>query len=143
MAAWIGQDQLPYEVFEDEMIDPLRGVEMTEAERYIAGLILDAVSERPIKQAEIITAVLQNLGYGVTERQVRHIVRNLRRMHGFPICTRKGAPAGYWWGRTEAELAEFVRVWQAQYLDEAQTLHMMLKTNYPRLAGQMKLALSE
>jgi len=134
---------LPFEVFEEEMIDPLSGVEMTEAERFIAGLILESHSEKPIKQAEIITAVRHGIGGSVSERQVRSIVRNLRRRHGFPICTRKGAPAGYYWGRTEADLADFTQVWMSQYKDEAQTLHIMLKKNYPKLAGQMKLALEE
>lgn len=140
---WIGQEDLPFETFEQEMIDPLKGVELSEIELFVAGLILDARSEQPIKMAEIALAAMHQRAVDLSDRQIRTIVRCLRRDHGFPICTRKGAPAGYWWGRTEAELAEFVRVWQAQYLDEAQTLHKMLKVNYPRLAGQMKLALEE
>lgn len=137
------QAELPYETFEQAVMKPWTGIEMTDAERFIAGLILEATTTRPIKQAEIIAAVTRDLNCGISERQVRAVVRNLRRMHGFPICTRKGSPAGYWWGRTEAELEEFVKVWQAQYLDEATTLHRMLKANYPRLAGQMRLALEE
>lgn len=140
---------LPFEVFEEEVLNPFRGVEMTEAEHFIATLILKAMTAEPIKQREIIAAVERDLECKITERQVRHIIRNLRRVHAFPICTRKskdketGNPPGYWWGRTEAELEEFVETWKAQYLDEATTLHIMLKTNYPRLAGQLRLALEE
>lgn len=140
---WTRQEELPYEVYEEAVTDPLAGVQMTDAERFIAGKILAATSEAPIKQAQLIAAVVRDLHCSITERQVRAIVRNLRRVHGFPICTRKGAPAGYWWGRTEEELEEFVKVWKAQFLDEAQTLSLMLKKNYPRLAGQLRLALEE
>lgn len=137
------QNELPYETFEEAVMKPWSGIEMTDAERFIAGLILEATTAKPIKQAEIITAVGLRLECKISDRQVRSIVRNLRRTHGFPICTRKGAPAGYWWGRTEAELEEFVNTWKAQYLDEIQTLYKMLTVNYPRLAGQLKLALEE
>lgn len=137
------QDDLPFETFEEAVMKPWTGIDMTDAERFIAGLILEATTARPIKQAEIIIAVHRDLQCTVTERQVRLIVRNLRRMHGFPVCTRKGAPAGYWWGRTEAELEEFIRVWKAQFVDEAQTLSIMIKKNFPRLAGQMRLELED
>lgn len=135
--------ELPFMTIEEEVIDPLRGVDLTETEIFVAGLILNATSAAPIKMAEIISRAEAELGLKLTTRQVRIIVRSLRRTHGFPICTRKGHPAGYWWGRSEAELEEFVSVWKAQYLDEITTLHTMLRINYPRLAGQLKLALEE
>lgn len=137
------QDELPLRTFEEAVMDPWTGIDMTDAERFIAGLILEATTAEPIKQADIITAVRREKQCSVTERQVRHIVRNLRRMHKFPICTRKGKPPGYWWARTEAEMKEFVETWEAQYKDEAQTLSLMLKANFPRLAGQMRLALED
>ena len=136
------QADLPYEVFEEELLAPIRGVELSEIETFVAGLLLGATSAKPIKMAEIITLALHEQTVTLSDRQMRTIVRSLRRDHGFPICTRKGAPAGYWWGRTEAELEEFTKVWMAQYKDEAQTLHIMLKTNYPRLAGQIRLNLA-
>lgn len=140
---WIGQEDLPFETFEQEMLDPLKGVELSEIELFVAGLILDARSEKPIKMAEIALAAMHQRAVDLSDRQIRIIVRKLRREHGFPVLTRKGKPAGYWWGRTADEMSEFVEVWKAQYLDEAQTLSKMLKVNYPRLAGQMKLALEE
>ncbi len=137
------RQELPFETFEEAVMKPWTGIDMTDAERFIAGLILGATTAGPIKQAEIIAAVRRGLECSVSERQVRHIVRNLRRVHGFPICTRKGSPAGYWWGRTEAEMKEFIDTWEAQFKDEAQTLSIMIKANFPRLAGQMRLALED
>ena len=141
--AWIGQSDLPFEAFEQEMIDPLKGVPLSELESFVANLLLGATSSEPIKQAEIIAAVASKLEMTVSERMIRIVVRSLRRDRAFPICSRKGKPAGYWWGRTEPELEEFIRVWRAQFLDEAQTLSIMIKANFPRLAGQMKLELEE
>ncbi|QQS31871.1 MAG: hypothetical protein IPM50_09275 [Acidobacteriota bacterium] len=135
--------ELPFSTIEEEVIEPLRGVELTDTELFVAGLILNATTSKPIKMAEIIDRAYVDRDVKLTSRQVRIIVRSLRRVHGFPICTRKGHPAGYWWGRSEAELEEFVNVWKAQYLDEITTLHTMIKINYPRLAGQLKLALEE
>lgn len=137
----IVQETLPFEIFEEEMISPLAGVDLTEQELFVASLLLDATSDRPIKQAEVIEQAEKQKGERLTNREVRKIVRSLRRTHGFPICSRKGAPAGYWWGRTEDELAEFAKVFFAQIEDEAQTVGIMLRKNYPRLAGQMRLNL--
>lgn len=135
--------ELPFTTLEEEVLDPLKGFELTDTEIFVAGHILNARSEMPIKMAEIIDRAEVELGLALTARQIRIIVRSLRRTHGFPICTRKGHPAGYWWGRSEAELEEFVSVWKAQYLDEITTLQTMLKINYPRLAGQLQLALEK
>lgn len=135
------QEDIPYETIEQEILDPLKGVKLTENEFFVASQILEARSSAPIKMAEIMSRAFSMRAITLDSRQVRVIVRSLRRNHGFPICTRKGAPAGYYWGRSEAELAAFVNVWKAQYLDEIVTLRQMLKVNYPRLAGQLRLAL--
>jgi len=142
---WIAPEQsdLPFEIFEDEVLAPIAGRDLSEIEYFVATLLLRATTEVPVKQAAIIAAARSAKGVTLSERQTRIIVRTLRRDHAFPICSRKGAPAGYWWGRTEAELEEFIRVWKAQFLDEAQTLSIMIKTNFPRLAGQLRLNLSE
>lgn len=138
---WLQAD-LPYDVFEDELLAPIRGVALSELETFVATLLLRHTSEVPIKIAAVIEAI-KTRQITVSDRQVKSIIRDLRRQHLFPICSRKGKPAGYWWGRTEDEIAEFVEAWRAQYLDEAKTLSLMLKANYPRLAGQMKLALED
>jgi hypothetical protein len=140
--------ELPFEVFEEEMINPLKGVDLTANEEFVAGLLLDATSEKPIRMAEIAMTALHQKTVTLSDRQIREIVRSLRRDHGFPICSRKSAnketghPPGYYWGRSEKELEEFSTVWMSQYKDEAVTLHRMLKVNYPRLAGQLRLDLA-
>lgn len=136
------QFELPYATFEEAVIKPWTGVDMTDGERFIAALILEATTAKPIKQAEIIERFELEMGH-ISDRQVRAVVRNLRRMHGFPICTRKGSPAGYYWGRTEAEMEEFIKIWKAQFVDEITTLSIMIKKNFPRLAGQLRLELEE
>lgn len=142
---WIAPEQadLPFAVFEDEILAPIKGVDLTELECFVAKLLLRATSEVPVKHQAIINAVRDELGVPLSDRKVREIIRSFRRDRTFPICSRKGAPAGCWWGRTEAELEEFIRVWKAQFLDEAQTLSIMIKTNFPRLVGQLRLELSE
>jgi hypothetical protein len=135
------QSALPYDVFEEELIAPLRGVEMTDVEFAVSAMLLEATTAEPIKQGEIIVRLKREKDLTVNERQMRMIIRNLRRMHGFPICSRKGSPAGYWWGRTEAELEEFRDVFFAQIKDEAETVGIMLRKNFPRLAGQLRLDL--
>jgi|CXWL01.1.fsa_nt_gi hypothetical protein len=139
--AWIGQEDLPFETIEEEILDPLKGVDLTETELCVAGLILNATVEAPIKLADIAIEAWRQRVIELTDRKVKETVRGLRRDHGFPICSRKGKPAGYWWANSEEEIAEFVKGWKAQYLDEATTLHKMLKVNYPRLAGQLRLEL--
>lgn len=131
---------LPFQTLEEELMAPLRGVHLTEVEFETAKILLRATTERPVKQGDVIMRLSMD-GMFVTARQMRHIIRNLRRMHALPICSRKCSPAGYWWGRTEAELEEFAKVFFAQIEDEAQTVGIMLKKNYPRLAGQMRLEL--
>lgn len=140
--AWL-QSDLPFEVLEEELLSPITGVELSDIETFVAIRLLRATTDVPIKQAAIIEAARRERGVTLTERQVRIIVRSLRRDHAFPICSRKAAPAGYWWGRTEAELEEFIRVWKAQFLDEITTVSIMIKKNFPRLAGQLRLELSE
>ena len=143
--AWIdtGQADLPFEIFEDEVLAPLKGVDLTDLEHFVAVMLLRATTEVPVKQQAIINAAFERRGVTLSDRKVREIIRSLRRDRTFPICSRKGAPAGYWWGRTEAELEEFIRVWKAQFIDEATTLSIMIKANFPRLAGQLRLGLEE
>jgi hypothetical protein len=136
-------EDLTYAMLEDEVLAPIRGKDLSGIELFVAILLLRATSEVPIKQAAIINAAFDHMGTTLTDRKVREIVRSLRRDRTFPICSRKGAPAGYWWGRTESELEEFIQVWKAQFLDEAQTLSIMIKANFPRLAGQLRLGLEE
>ena len=134
------QMSFPFQVFEEEIISPLGGVELSAIESFIASLLLDASSEKPVKMAEIISACADTLGEKISERMVKRIIRSLRLNHAFPIITRRAKPAGYWWCQSVEEMKEFARLWQSQYFDEMRTLHVMMKHNFPRLAGQMRLA---
>lgn len=136
----VKQLAFPFEIFEQELINPLNGQQMNDTESYIASLLLGASSEKPIKMAEIISACADALGETISERQVKIIIRNLRRNHAFPILTRRANPAGYWWCQSIDEMKEFARLWQSQYFDEMRTLYVMMKHNYPKLAGQLRLS---
>lgn len=133
------QQAFPFRIFEEEMVAPVFGNELSEIERYIASMLLDAESETPVSMAQIIERVAELKNTTLSNRQVRVIIRSLRRDHAFPILSRRKAPSGYWWCRSSAEMKEFTVLWQSQYFDEMMTLHVMVKHNYPRLAGQMRL----
>lgn len=134
------QMAFPFLIFEEEIINPLGGVELSAIESFIASLLLDATSEKPVKMAAIIEACADTLGAKISERKVKILIRSLRLNHAFPIITRRAKPAGYWWCGSVEEMKEFARLWQSQYFDEMRTLHVMMKHNFPRLAGQMRIA---
>jgi hypothetical protein len=128
----------PFEAFEEELLNPLNGVPLTDEESFVASLLLDATSEKPMKTEEIIERVADALGVRLSFRQLKIVIRSLRRNHAFPILSRRSKPAGLWWCQSPDEMKEFARLWQSQYFDEMRTLYVMMKHNYPRLAGQMR-----
>ncbi|HQZ81615.1 MAG TPA: hypothetical protein PLR83_00215 [Pyrinomonadaceae bacterium] len=130
---------LPEETVEEEIINPASSVGLSNIEIVVVGRLLRATTTEPVKQRELIAEVTRESQTLLTNRTVRLMIRRFRRERGFPICSRKGFPAGYWWGRTEPEVEEFAKVFFAQIKDEASTVAIMLKKNYPRLAGQMTL----
>ena len=142
--AWIDTEinDLPLFTLEESVLGE-RGKLLSETELFVAGLIIHATRSLPVKQAAITDAARRSTGITLNARTVKDIVRTLRRTHGFPICSRKSQPAGYWWGRTEAEVEEWSNEATRQWKDEIITMNAVLKTNYPRLAGQLKLALEE
>jgi len=129
----------PFQVFEEEILNPLDGVALTEVEEFVASLLLDATSEKPLKTAQIIEAVADALGEEISFRELKKIIRSLRVNHAFPILSRRSKTAGLWWCQSIDEMKEFARLWQSQYFDEMKTLYVMMKHNYPRLAGQLRL----
>lgn len=131
--------QLKFRKFEDELLNPLRGHALTEIEQCVASLLLDATSATPIRIAEVTIAVGRQLAEWPDDRHVKQIVRELRKEHGFPILSRKGKPAGYWWAASTEEMEQFITDWRKQALDELHTLGKMVKQNYPDLAGQLSL----
>jgi hypothetical protein len=138
------QEEFKYESFERELLDPLGGRELSDLERFIAGLLLTASSDRPLKIAEIILAVertenlrLKGKSPKSKERSVKDVIRSLRKEHALPILSRRESPAGFWWCGSSAEMSEFIETFKAQPLDELHTLSQIVKHNYPALMGQL------
>ena len=140
MKAQTKQLSFPFEVFEEEILSPIKGAALTENESFVASLLLNASSEKPMKTDDIRAAIKNALDVDVSFRQIKQIIRSLRRNHAFPILSRRSKPAGLWWCQSVAEMKEFTRLWQSQYFDEMVTLSVILKTNYPKLAGQMRIS---
>lgn len=140
-----GVEQLsfPFQIIEDEITNPISGVRMTEVETFVAGFLLDATSEHPRKMQEIIDALADAHGENVSQRQMKMIIRTLRRDRGFPILTRRSKPAGYYWCRSVKEFKEFEAMWTKQTMDELTTLQLMKRRNYPKLAGQLLIAYTD
>ena len=133
------QLSFPFYVFEEEILNPLGGQQMTVQEVFIAQLILEASSAKPVKMDEIIEQFRKTFGENLSVRQLKVIVRAFRRDRAFPILSRRSKPAGYWWCQSVEEMKEFSNLWQSQYFDEMRTLYVMMRHNYPRLAGQLRL----
>lgn len=133
------QLSFPFHVFEEERLNPLNGQQMTPEETFIAQIILEGTSEKPIKMQEIIDGYRDVFAEKLSERQLKIIIRSFRRDRAFPILSRRANPAGYWWCQSVAEMKEFAQLWQSQYFDEMRTLYVMMKHNFPHLAGQLRL----
>jgi hypothetical protein len=137
--------QLKFELYEEELLNPLRGHKLTAMENYVASLLLTASSHRPIGIAQIIQSVkgsteLRFKGKTLKskERAVKDIIRTLRKDHTFPILASRKKPTGYWWCASIAEMEAFIESYRAQALDELHTLSKIVKHNYPALQGQLK-----
>jgi hypothetical protein len=133
----------PFQVIEEEILNPISGYQMTEVESFVAELLLDATSEKPMKMKQIIDVLADAKHERVSERQMKIIIRTLRRDRGFPILTRRSRPAGYFWCRSVKEFKEFEAMWTKQTMDELTTLQLMKRRNYPKLAGQKLIAYTE
>ena len=131
--------EFKFEVFEHELLNPLRGHKLGDNELFIANLLLDATSATPMKIQDIREALHRNGRSAVSVRMVKRIVRALRKDHAFPILSRRGEPAGFWWCASAEEMEEFIKLFRGQALDELHTLSKVVKENYPALAGQLRL----
>lgn len=132
------QLKFPFGLLAEEMTDPIFGHQLTEIEAFIASLLIDATSEKPMKTDRIIELVKDQVDQRLDRRKVKIIIRNLRRNHAFPILTRRSNPAGYFWCHSQKEMEEFERMWLSQVYDELITLQIMKKHNYPRMAKQLR-----
>lgn len=132
-------EQLKFEVYEEELLNPLRGHELTGLESFIASLLLTASSHRPIGNSEIVRCYESIHKKRLSERLVKDTIRSLRRDHNFPILARRTQPAGYWWCKDACEMEMFIESFRSQALDELRTLSRVVRSNYPALVGQLKL----
>jgi hypothetical protein len=152
-------EQLKFALFEREMIDPLKGHELSEPERYVACLLLEASSTRPLRITDLIVSLTKHFGKhpqpqgglqvgkadlsplpaSFNERRVKRIIRTLRHDHALPILARRSPPRGLWWCSSIDEMLEFISDFRSQALDELTTLSKIVKHNYPALAGQLEL----
>jgi hypothetical protein len=130
--------QLKFELYEQELLNPLRGHELSEMESFIASLLLTASTHRPTSINEIVLAVKEQKGMRLSQRAVKRIIRELRQDHKFPILSRKASPPGYWWCASSDEMKAFIESFRRQALDELHTLSTMIKHNYPALQGQLR-----
>lgn len=131
--------QLKFTLFDQALIAPTANLELTESEVFVSSFLLDARTQQPYTLDQIADALTEHTGGArVHERTVKSIIRSLRKVHGFPILSRRHRPYGYWWGQSMEEMKEFIAEFRAQPMDELHTLSVMVKRNYPDLAGQLK-----
>jgi hypothetical protein len=127
------------EIFEYELFNPLRGHKLSEIESYVANLLLSANSERPIDNEAVRVAIELKFEKKIVAREVKAIIRVLRKDHAFPIISRRNKPHGYWWCQSRREMEAFIDTFRSQALDELHTLSRIIKENFPELVGQLKL----
>jgi hypothetical protein len=73
---------------------------------------------------------------GVSEREVKSIIRFLRRGWLLPICSRRHQPNGYWLASSIKECEEWFNTSRSQALDELSTIYKVQRANFPEFAGQ-------
>lgn len=131
--------EIKYQIFEQDLLNPLRGHKLTDYEEFVANLLLDASSHRPLKIRDIREALERAGLSALSVRRIKQLVRTLRKDHAFPILARRAEPAGFWWCASAGEMESFIKVFRGQAMDELHTLSKIVKQNYPALAGQLKL----
>lgn len=139
MGIGVNDGELKFELFEAELLNPLRGHALSEIETFVAGLLLDASRNYPVGIRQIIAQVSRVKGFDLSERKVKDIVRTLRKDHAFPILASRKPPAGYYWCSSAEEMTEFIESFKSQALDELHTLSKIVRHNYPALLGQLSL----
>jgi len=131
--------QFKFEIFEHEQINPLAGHPLTDLAEFVASAPLPATGERPMKIGDLIVAYGSQCGEWPNEREIKAVVRSLRKEHAFPILSRRHKPAGLWWCESAAQMNDFIDSFRNQAIDELHTLSKVVRHNYPELAGQLKL----
>lgn len=132
-------EQLKFILYESALVNPAGSRPLTVEEDIIIRRLLLATSQRPIRLVELIDHLYIQTGKHWSERQMKDAIRTLRREHAMPILSRRRPPAGLWWCSSADEMREFIATFQAQAIDELQTLRRIVHHNYPTLAGQLDL----
>lgn len=129
---------LKYEIFEESLFAPLRGLKLSREEQLVASMILDATAKKPIGLKRLRRS-LESAGVVISERVLKDIVRTLRKRHELPILSRRNQGGGFWWCESEQQMRDYYKHASRQPLDELHTLSRIVKANYPRLVGQLSL----
>jgi hypothetical protein len=130
--------QLKFELFDHALLAPIDGHELSADEAFVSSFLLTARGRRPYTINEIVEAMKTTACKKTSDRRVKGIVRALRQQHGFPIISTKHPPYGYWWCQSTDEMQAFIDEFRSQAMDQLKTLSVMVKRNYPALAGQLK-----
>jgi hypothetical protein len=139
--------ELKHERFEESLLNPLRGKALTTEESFVASMLLEATAKRTIGIKRLRDALNEAAGSrhwtgGRTkyaERDVKNIIRTLRKKHELPILSRRKDGGGFWWCENEAQMQEYYTHARRQPMDELHTLSRIVKANYPALAGQLSM----
>lgn len=134
------RNQLSFEIYEKEVLNPLRGHNLTPVEEYVANLLLDASKQKPLRNSDICVRVKIRFEMKrLNPRTIKAVIRSLRKNHHFPVLASFIPPYGYWWCKSASEMMEYYEDAHARLKDELHTLSLMIRHNFPAYAGQLKL----
>lgn len=131
--------QLRFSVFEDELLNPLRGHELTPEEAFVANLLLDASATRPLNNEALRDLLRGRFCEEYSERELKALILSLRDGHSFPIVASKSKPFGYWWCRSAEEMREQWERVRGEAVGMLATWSRLIKAHFPELAGQLRL----
>ena len=106
------------------------------AEAVLAFLSQQVGRGNALKAGEIVECVLGVRSDGGLERQLRALVKGLRR-RGFPICA--DSYRGYWWADGPDELRETCRVLRGRAMSSLGQVQKLLVLGIPMVSGQLRL----
>ena len=106
------------------------------AEAVLAFLSQQVGRGNALKAGEIVECVLGVRSDGGLERQLRQVVKGLRR-RGFPICA--DSYRGYWWADGPDELRETCRVLRGRAMSSLGQVQKLLVLGIPMVSGQLRL----
>ena len=106
------------------------------AEAVLAFLSQQVGRGNALKAGELVECVLGVRSDGGLERQLRALVKRLRR-RGFPICA--DSYRGYWWADGPDELRETCRVLRGRAMSSLGQVQKLLVLGIPMVSGQLRL----